>query len=130
MTQTLQAFLGPDSFFDGKVCFSGEVRIDGRFRGEVEAEGMLIVGEAAVVEARISVGGLIVHGKVVGDIEVKERVEVGPTGRLAGTLTTPRMHVHEGAQLEVKVRMSAPHKEVARASLQVSPTAPPPSTPV
>ena len=46
----INAFLGKDTEFEGKLSFTGAVRIDGRFKGEIFTEGTLILGEAAVVE--------------------------------------------------------------------------------
>ena len=51
----INAFLGRDTEFEGKLSFKGAVRIDGHFTGEIFTEGTLIVGESAVIKSDIHV---------------------------------------------------------------------------
>ncbi len=97
-----QSFLDVGTSFEGTIQLTGLVRLDGEFRGEVDADG-LVIGESGSVHARLSVRRLVVHGSVTGDIAAKERVEVGPTGSIEGTVTTPQLRVHEGARINGKV---------------------------
>ena len=72
--EELQAFLDVGTSFEGKVSFSGTVRMDGHFKGEGVAEGTLVVGETGTVEADLTVRSLIIRGSVIGNIIAKERV--------------------------------------------------------
>jgi cytoskeletal protein CcmA (bactofilin family) len=101
-------FLDRGSAFDGKVAFSGVVRVDGHLTGEVRADGTLVVGESGRVEARAEVRVLIVYGWVRGEITAKERVEVAPAGRLDGVVRTPRLQVAEGASVNARIAMGEP----------------------
>ena len=94
--------------FEGKIAFSGAVRIDGHFKGEAAAEGSLIIGESGTVEADLELRSLIIHGSFKGSVKAKERVEVSATGRIDGDVDTPRFIVAEGAQIEGKIRMGEP----------------------
>ena len=105
MSESLQAFLDQGTFFEGKLSFQSAIRIDGHFRGEAQADGTLVVGEGGLVEADLSVTVLIVHGTVIGDAVAKERVHVAATGRVAGSLASPRVRIDEGAQIEARVQM-------------------------
>ncbi len=105
MSESLQAFLDQGTFFEGKLSFQSAIRIDGHFRGEAQADGTLVVGEGGLVEADLSVSVLIVHGTVIGDAVAKERVHVAATGRVAGSLASPRVRIDEGAQIEARVQM-------------------------
>ena len=55
------------------------------------------------MHARLSVRWLVVHGSVTGEIAAKERVEVGPPGSIEGSVSTPKLTVHEGARINGKV---------------------------
>ena len=101
----LQAFLDVGTSFEGKVSFSGTVRMDGHFKGDAIAEGVLIVGETGTVEADLSVRSLVVRGSVVGDVVAKEIVEIGPNGRIEGRVSTPRLKVHDGARVTARLEM-------------------------
>ncbi len=105
MKQELQAFLDVGASFEGKVTFTATVQVNGHFRGEAIAEGVLIIGDEGIVEANLTVGSLVVNGRIRGDIVAKQRVEVGPKGVIEGRIHTPRLQVHEGATLSAKVEM-------------------------
>ena len=105
MKEELQAFLDVGTSFEGKVSFSGTVRMDGHFKGDGVAEGTLVIGETGTVEADLTVRSLVVRGSVVGNIVAKERVEVGPNGRIEGRIRTPQLKVHEGGRLSARIEM-------------------------
>jgi len=100
-----ESFVGRGAYFEGKLAFAGSIRIDGHLRGEVRGDGTLVIGETGVVEANIHVGVLVVQGAAVGQIAAKQRVEIGPQGRVEGTVTSPRFSVAEGAELSARVEM-------------------------
>lgn len=105
MSQPLQAFLDSGTSFEGKVAFSGAVRIDGHFKGDASADGMLIIGETGVVEADLEVGTLVVEGVFSGSVQATQGVEVAARGRVEGHVSTERLRVAEGGQLNATVRM-------------------------
>lgn len=101
-----QSFLGAGASFEGKLSFGGTVHIDGHFRGDVRADGTLVVGERGVVEAEaIAVGALIVRGSVIGSVDAKQSVCVTETGRLEGRVMTPRFSVEEGGRVNAAIEM-------------------------
>ncbi len=99
-----QSFLANGTCFEGTIRLTGLVRLDGEFRGEVEADG-LVIGKSGSVNAKLSVQRLVVHGTVTGEVTAKERVEVGPTGSIEGSVTAPMLKVDEGARINGKVEI-------------------------
>jgi cytoskeletal protein CcmA (bactofilin family) len=92
------SLIGEDSEFEGKLSFLGTVRIEGRFNGEVLAEGTLVVAGNGRVRGRIEVGNLIVtSGLVEAEIVAHNSVELSPPGQLVGDVTTPAFHIERGA---------------------------------
>ena len=108
MKAELQTFLDSGTSFEGKISFTGSVRIDGHFRGTASADGTLIVGETGTIDAKLDVHCLIVRGSVVGEVTAKERVEVGPQGRLDGVVRTPRIRIDDGARITARIEMGEP----------------------
>ncbi len=99
------SFLGAGSFFEGKLSFSEVVHIDGHFRGDVRADGVLEVGETGIVEATVSVRRLVVRGVLIGQVSAKEGVRIEATGRIEGRVTTPRIAIADGGHLTAQLDM-------------------------
>ena len=92
------SLLGKDSEFTGKLTFLGTVRIEGRFEGEVLAEGTLVVAAGGCVRGRVEVGTLIVTGGLVeAQVVAHHAVELSPPGQLVGDVVTPAFHIERGA---------------------------------
>ena len=63
------AFVGRGVEFKGVITYNGTVRIDGRLDGEIHTEGILVVGEDAVLTAQVTAGTVISRGRRVGTAE-------------------------------------------------------------
>lgn len=96
----ITGFFDKDTEIKGEISFKGSFRIDGRFKGKIDSDSMLIIGDSGKVEADIKIGYIVIDGEVKGSIEATERVEVHSNGRVIGTITTPKLVVEEGAYLE------------------------------
>ncbi|MEE2835886.1 MAG: polymer-forming cytoskeletal protein [Myxococcota bacterium] len=104
MTQITHTLLGPDASFEGKLEFEGDVRIDGRFRGEIVSNDRLIIGEGAVVYGNVQVGTLVLNGNLEGQVHVRESAEL-QAGRLVGELYAGSLQVAKGVILDGVVHM-------------------------
>jgi cytoskeletal protein CcmA (bactofilin family) len=96
----ITTLLGRGATFEGKLTFEGTVRIDGRFKGEVFTDDVLVIGEGAHVEAEIDVGEIIIQGTVVGNIKAKRSIEIHAPGRVKGDLNTPSLQIDKGVIFE------------------------------
>jgi cytoskeletal protein CcmA (bactofilin family) len=103
--EEINAFLGKDTEFEGKFSFTGAVRIDGKFTGEIESSGTLIVGETATIESRIHVADMIISGEVNGDVVAENKIEISVPGKLFGNIQTPKLVIEEGVIFEGKCKM-------------------------
>ena len=103
----INTLLGRGSSFEGKLTFEGTVRIDGRFKGEVFTDDVLVIGDGAYVEAEIDVGEIIIQGTVVGNIRAKRGIEILAPGRVKGDLYTPSLQIDKGVIFEGRSFMEA-----------------------
>ena len=101
----IKAFLGPGSQFEGKLVFDEIVRLDGTFRGEVTSRDTLIVGEAADIQAEVTVGTLVLSGRFKGNIKASKKVELRAPAQVEGSIETPVLSVEEGVQLNGTLTM-------------------------
>ena len=110
----INAFLGTNTAFDGKLSFSGAVRIDGRFKGEIHTEGTLIIGETAVIECDIFVSHIVISGEVRGNITAHSRIEIKAPGKVFGNIEAPAVVINEGVLFEGSCKM----KDISQANDQ------------
>jgi cytoskeletal protein CcmA (bactofilin family) len=103
----LHALLGRGTEFEGVLVFEGRVRIDGRFRGRVHGDGVLVVGDGAEVEAEVEVGTLIVRGGTLrGTVAARELIEIHAEGRVHGDIAAPAIEIDKGCVFEGKCTMT------------------------
>ena len=115
--------IGAGARFEGLLSYRGKARLDGELDGEVVAEGALFVGRSARVRARVRAHELVVEGDLEGDVEASGRIEVRATGRLVGTLATPRLAVADGARLGGRVTVGGSSAGRARTAARAEPPA-------
>ena len=91
----LESLIGMNSDFKGEVSVSGTLRIDGKFSGNANA-GWIVVGEDALVKGDLHATGVVVGGKVEGNIKADEVVELRPTAHLFGDIYSKKLVIAEG----------------------------------
>ncbi len=100
LVSEINTVLARGTSFEGKLTFEGTVRIDGKLKGEVFSDDVLIVGEGAVVEAEIDIGEVIIQGTVIGNIRAKRAIELLAPARVKGDLYTTSLQVEKGVIFE------------------------------
>ena len=105
--EEMNAFLGEGTEFEGKLSFTGSVRLDGRFKGEIFSEGTLVVGDSASIEGDIDVSEIIVSGEVKGTISASKRIEIHAPGKVFGNIQSPVVIIDEGVIFEGNCKMQS-----------------------
>ncbi|MCH8039740.1 MAG: polymer-forming cytoskeletal protein [Nitrospinae bacterium] len=95
----LAAFFGEGVECIGTITNHGNVRVDGRFEGEIYTKGSLLVGAEGDIRANIRAARVISEGKINGHIVAKEQVQLLGKARVEGDLTTPQLFMSEEATL-------------------------------
>jgi len=91
----VSAFVGEGVQFKGVINYQGTVRIDGQLEGEIHTAGVLIVGEGAVIQAKVEAGSIICRGRMVGDIVAQEKIQLMSPAVLNGSVKTPSLSMEE-----------------------------------
>lgn len=100
------AFVGRGVEFKGVITYNGTVRIDGRLDGEIHTDGVLLVGEDAVLTAQVGAGTVISRGKITGDIIAKGKVNLLAPAVLNGSVKAPLLSIEEGVLFNGTLEMS------------------------
>ena len=100
------AFVGEEVTFKGTIRYQGTVRVDGRLEGEIYTDGNLIIGQKAVITAKIEAGTVTCQGQISGEILAKNRVKLLSPAVFDGTITTPLLSMDEGVMFNGSCNMS------------------------
>jgi len=98
-TNEIVAFFGEGVECKGKIVNHGNIRIDGRFEGEINTKGSLLVGHQSRIEAKVKAGTVVTEGTIIGDFTAKEKVSLMSTATVDGELKTPQLFMEDGATL-------------------------------
>src|SRR5258707_233416 len=110
-----QATIGRTLVIKGEITGSESLYIDGRVEGKIiMPESRVTIGRNGKVDASINAREVVVMGKVNGNIECSDRVDVRSEGAVTGDISTVRISVEDGAALKggIQVRNEQKHKEV------------------
>lgn len=81
----------------GTIKFKSSVMLKGVFEGEIESEGLLVVGSTAKVTATISTETLVSHGLTSGNVEASKQIVLKGTSTHTGDLKVPFLTIESGA---------------------------------
>lgn len=101
----IHTLLGKGSEFEGKLTFEGQVRIDGKFSGQIFTKDTIVIGDGAKVQAEINAGTVIIHGTVEGNVKATALIELKQPGRVKGNLETPSLSMDRGVIFEGSLKM-------------------------
>jgi cytoskeletal protein CcmA (bactofilin family) len=88
--------VGQGAKLEGTVVSAGSLRIDGQVKGQINAEGDVLLSPQSQVEADIRAQNVVIAGKFKGSIAVKGRAELARGGRVDGDITSKTLVVEEG----------------------------------
>jgi cytoskeletal protein CcmA (bactofilin family) len=99
------SLVAKDAVWEGKLVCAGNIRIEGRLRGEIETQGTLFVAPEAQVDGTVRARNVTLAGEIKGDLRCEERLEILPGGAAHGDVDTGALIVHEGAFIDSRFQM-------------------------
>ena len=98
-----ESFIAAELAIDGKIEGVGNVRIAGRFKGDVHVQGNLTLDTGAHLTGQVKARHVIVSGELHGNIESAQRVELLESGVLVGDLKAGSLTVAAGSRMRGQV---------------------------
>ena len=98
-----RAVLGGGLALRGEITGEGDFHIYGRFEGEIDVSGHVVVSEAAQVDANINAASIVIAGKVRGNLSASTHLDILPTGVLTGTLKAGSFSAAEGSSVKGEI---------------------------
>jgi cytoskeletal protein CcmA (bactofilin family) len=117
----IETVIGPKTVLEGDISFSGGLHIDGKVKGNINAESgskaVLTVSERGCIEGDVRVPNLVLNGAVQGNVFASERVELASHAKVAGNLYYSLLEMAMGAE----VNGNLVHEEPRRRADDVKP---------
>lgn len=98
-----ESFIAPGLVIEGKIEGAGDMRVAGRFRGDVHVEGELTIEPGGHVTGDVRAETVRVGGEVHGNVHASSRVELLESGTLIGDLLTSSLTAAAGSRMRGKV---------------------------
>jgi cytoskeletal protein CcmA (bactofilin family) len=99
------SIIGAGTTWQGTLVSDASVRLDGKVSGEVKAAGTVHVTEGAQVNAVVQAKFVVVAGSFDGQLYASSRLDLLPSSRVKGSITTPTISVGEGAFIDGEIHM-------------------------
>ncbi|HEY7095129.1 MAG TPA: polymer-forming cytoskeletal protein [Terriglobales bacterium] len=98
------AHIGRSVVIKGELSGSEDLYVDGQVEGTIELHGnSLIIGPNGQVRANVNAKGVIVQGKLEGNIRATERAELTKSAIAVGDVVAQRLAIEDGAYFKGKV---------------------------
>ena len=98
MANNQETVLAPKASLDGRLEGTN-ITLQGRFRGDLKASGLLRIAEGSDVDAKVEAQQVEIGGKFHGDVRTEILRLLGPA-RASGTFRARKLSVEEGGQLD------------------------------
>ncbi|MCW5571374.1 MAG: polymer-forming cytoskeletal protein [Steroidobacteraceae bacterium] len=88
---------------EGKIEGTGNVRIGGRFKGDVHIDGDLTIEAGAHLTGQVRANLVVVAGELSGNVESARRVELAETAVMSGDVKAGALTVAAGSRMRGQV---------------------------
>lgn len=101
----LNSMLGTGCKVKGTIELQGTIRVDGEFDGEIKCPDTLIIGKSGIVRANVTVKNAVIGGKLLGNIQASNKIELQTGSHVEGDIQTARLVIDEGVFFEGSCKM-------------------------
>jgi cytoskeletal protein CcmA (bactofilin family) len=90
--------IGKSVVIKGELSCSEDLYIDGQVEGTINPKGnRLTIGPNGRVKANVNACAVVVQGKLEGNIQASDRVDLKQSAVVTGDIATQRISIDEGA---------------------------------
>lgn len=104
--------IGKGTFLEGTIETFGNIRIEGKVKGDVKSKSKIALGESSQIEGNILAQNADIEGEVKGRVEVSELLVLKSTAVIHGDILTGKMVIENGAVFNGSCKMGTPSKEI------------------
>ena len=102
-----ESLIAAELAIEGRIQGSGNVRIAGRFKGDVNVDGNVTIEAGSHLEGAVQAKSVIVSGELHGNVEKAKHVDVQQTGVIVGDIKADTVAIASGARVRGHVEFGA-----------------------
>lgn len=115
---TISNTIGKGTSLVGDIETFGNIRIDGKVKGNITSKSKLVLGDSSFIDGNILAQNAEIEGEVSGCVEVTELLVLKPSARIKGDIITNKMVVEAGAAFNGSCHMGTVTKEIKISDLE------------
>jgi len=100
-------FVAPSVRFVGTIAGQGSFVCCGTIEGDCDIDGSLTLALGGRWKGTIKANDIIVGGSVEGNVVARQRIEIGNSARVTGSLSAKSIAVAEGAIIEADIKVTS-----------------------
>jgi len=104
--------IGKGTTLEGDIEAYGNIRVEGRIKGNLKTKSKVALGKSCIVEGNILAQNAEIEGEVKGKVEVTEVLLLKPTAVVHGDIITNKLIVESGARFNGACQMGSAVKEI------------------
>ncbi len=116
---SISTFIGADTKVEGTLITRSSVRIDGEIVGGVVADGTVVLSQSGQIQGNVIAENIVVAGVVDGNINVKDKTNIEPTGEVYGDINTTRILIDEESVFQGKCNMNVDRTKSKKGRLKL-----------
>ncbi len=109
-----ESVFGPGVTIDGKIEGDANVRIGGKFKGEIHIKGDLTIEKGASVSAKVSATNITLAGELNGNVTASAHVKLLESAQVVGDLKAATLTVASGSRMRGQVEFGWSASEAAK----------------
>jgi cytoskeletal protein CcmA (bactofilin family) len=114
------SILGAGTTITGNIETSGDLRIDGTLKGDIISSAKLLIGPNGVVEGNINCRLADIMGQIIGNIHVKDLLQLKGKGLVTGDIHTTKLFIEETASFNGQCKMGASVVELKQQDVAIA----------
>lgn len=99
--------IGSGTVITGNITSNGDIRIDGKLKGNLTALARVLLGPEGVVEGNVSGQQADILGRVIGTVNVKDLLLLRGKAYLEGDIFTGKLQIEPSVTFNGKCHMGA-----------------------
>ena len=109
-----ESIFGPGVTIEGTIEGDADLRIVGKFKGEIQIKGELSIDKGAHIAAKINAPVVTIAGELEGNIVASSQVKLLESGQFIGDLKAPTLTVAAGSRMRGHVEFGWNPSEAAK----------------